>query len=130
MRIRKTNVLILGDLNDDLLSNNSKLSRIIKNNKLTQVIDKPTRTTPTSAILLDVAITNKNNIITTDDVTLQVIADHDLISVTVHVTKPKHQPVKRTFRHLGGYGKLKLCSLRLENSQDMNKILITDDVNK
>ncbi len=126
--LRKKNVLILGDHNDDLLSNNSKLSRILKNNKLTQVIDKPTRVTPTSAILLDVTITNKNYIITTHDVIPHVITD--LISVTVNVTKPKRQPVKRTFRHLGGYCKLKLCSLLLENSHYINKILFTDDVNK
>ncbi len=128
--LRKKNILILGDLNDDLLSNNSKLSRILKNNKVSQVIDKPTRVTPTSATLLDVAITNKNDIITTHDVIPQVVADHDLISVTVSVTKPKRQPVKRTFRHLGGYCKLKLCSLLIENSHYMNKILFTDDVNK
>ncbi len=92
------------------------------------MIDKPTRVTPTSATLLDVTITNKNYIITTHDVIPQVIAD--LISVTVNVTKPKRQPVKRTFRHLGGYCKLKLCSLLLKNSHYINKILFTDDVNK
>ncbi len=91
--------------------------------------DKPTRVTPASATLLDVAITNNNNIIATHDVVLQVIADHDLISVTV-VTKPKRQPVKRTSRHLGGYCQFKLCSLLPESSHDMNNILFTDDVNK
>ncbi len=50
--------------------------------------NKPTRVTPTSATLLDAAITNENNIIATHNVVPQVIADHYLISVTVNVTKP------------------------------------------
>ncbi len=54
---------------------------------------------------------------------------HELISVTVNVTKPKRQPVKITFRHQGGSCKVKLCSL-LKNSHDVNNILFTDDVNK
>ncbi len=33
--LRKYNIFILGDLNDGLLSNNSKLRRILKNNELT-----------------------------------------------------------------------------------------------
>ncbi len=94
------------------------------------MITNPTRVTHTSATLLDVAITNDNNIMATHDVVPQVIADHDLISVTVNTTKPKRQPVKRTFRHLGSYCKLKLCSLLLENSHDMNNILFTGNVNK
>ncbi len=69
--LRMKNFLILGDLNDDLLSSNNKLSRILKNNKLTQVINKPTRVTHTSATLLDVAITNDNNIIAAHDVVPQ-----------------------------------------------------------
>ncbi len=92
------------------------------------MINKSTRVTPISATLLDVAITNENDIIVTHDVVLQVIADHDLISVTINVTKPKRQPVRRTFRHLGGYCNLKLCSLLLENSHDINNILFIDDV--
>ncbi len=93
------------------------------------MIDKPTRVTPTSSTLFNVAITNKNDIITTHDVIPQVIYDHDLRSVAINFSKPKHQPVKRTFRHLGGYCNLKLCSF-LENSHDTNNILFTDDANK
>ncbi len=85
---------------------------------------------PTSANLLDVAITNKNDIITTHDVDPHVIAVHDLISVTVNVTNPKHQSVKITFRHQGGYCMLTVCSVLLENSHGMKIIPFTDDVNK
>ncbi len=52
-------LFILGDFNDNVLANDNKIIKIIKNNKLTQIIDKPTRVTPTSSTLLDLAITNK-----------------------------------------------------------------------
>ncbi len=93
------------------------------------MIHKPTRITPTSATLLNVAITNESNVIATHDVVPHVTADHELISVTVSVTKAKPQPVK-TIRLPGGYCKLKLCSLLLENFHDMINKLFTDDVNK
>ncbi len=52
---------MLGDLNDDLLTNGSKLNTIISMNKLHQLVDKPTRVTPQSATLLDVIVTNTRN---------------------------------------------------------------------
>ena len=70
---------------------------IIKNNKLHQLIDKPTRYTSTSATLLDLVITNKPESVVHHDVVPHVIADHDLISVKVHLRKPKRIPVTRTF---------------------------------
>ncbi len=60
---------------------------------------------------------------------LQEIADHDLISITIDVSKPKRQPVIRTFRHLGQYSKETFKLRLLHNIQDINRILNTDDVN-
>ncbi len=95
---------ILGDFSDNLLGD-SKISKIIKSNKLTQIIDKPTRVTPTSSTLLDPVITNKPDTIYSCDVVPQEVADHDLISITVDICKPKRLLVIRTFRHLGDYTK-------------------------
>ena len=120
---------ILGDFNDDLLANNNKMTKIIKNNNLTQIINKPTRVTPTSSTLLDLTITNKPDAIHTCDVVLQEIDDHDLISITVDVSKPKRHPVIRTFRHLGQYSKEAFCLRLLQNTQAFNRILNTEDVN-
>ncbi len=50
---------VFGDLNDNLLINNSSLKKIIEAYGLSQVITKPIRVTPQSATLLDVLITNK-----------------------------------------------------------------------
>lgn len=61
--LRNKPFFILGDLNDDILIPNAKLSRIIKDNKLTQLIDRPTRIARNSSTLLDVIITNKPDIV-------------------------------------------------------------------
>lgn len=42
---------ILGDFINNLLAGKSRISRIIKSNKLTQIIDKPTRVASTSSTL-------------------------------------------------------------------------------
>ncbi len=99
MSVRKMSLFILGDFNENLLLGGNKLSRLIRNNKLTQIIDKPTRITSTSATLLDLIITNNPDIVLNHDVVPQVIADHDLISVQINVNKPKRQPIVRTFHH-------------------------------
>ncbi len=46
LSVRGKAIFILGDFNDNLLLSNNKLGKIIKN-KLTQIIDRPTRVTPT-----------------------------------------------------------------------------------
>ena len=97
---------------------------------LTQIISKPTRVTPTSSTLLDLVITNKPDTICSWDVIPHEIADHDLISVAIDVSKPKRSPVIRTFRHLGDYNKEDFCFNLFERTQDFNMILNTDDVNK
>ncbi len=80
---------MLGDLNDDLLTNGSKLSTIISMNKLHQIIDKPTRVTPQSATILDVIGTNTRDTVMLKDIIPNIIADHDLITATIDIKKPK-----------------------------------------
>ena len=113
-------LFILGDLNNNVLAKDNKISKIIENNNLTQMVDKPTRVTPTSSTLLDLVITNKPDVIHSCDVVPQEIADHDLISITVDISKPKRQPVVRTFRHLGKYTKDAFCLRLLQSKQDFN----------
>ena len=87
---------MFGDMNDNLLQNN-KLSRIISSNKLTQIVNKPTRITPTSSTLIDLIITNNPKIIIQSDVIPSNIGDHELLTLTVNIGKPK-LPVIKTFR--------------------------------
>ncbi|MPC09078.1 hypothetical protein E2C01_001680 [Portunus trituberculatus] len=69
------------DFNDDMLIKGSNISKIVRDNKLTQIIEKPTRKTPHSVTLLDLIITNKPEV-------PQVIADYDLVSVVIDICAP------------------------------------------
>lgn len=51
--LRNKAFYVLGDFNYNILSKNNKMENIIFNAKLTQLIDKPTRTTSCSATLID-----------------------------------------------------------------------------
>ncbi len=48
---------------------------------LSQMIDEPTRVTPTSATLFDLIFTDTPNLVLVKSVVPQVIAGHDLISI-------------------------------------------------
>lgn len=130
MSMRKKPIFVLGDLNDDQLQNNNKLSRIIKNNKLSQLIDKPTRITPTSATTIDLIITNTPELALNSDVIPHCIADHDLITTTINISKPKCSPTLKTFRDLSKYDKDTFCLQLLNEANNLDKILNTDDVNE
>ncbi len=73
------------------------------------MIDGPTRVTPTLATLLDLIITSRSDLFLVQSVVPQVIANHDLISITVKIRKHKQQPQTKTFRHLGKCNKDTLC---------------------
>lgn len=113
---------ILGDFNDNILCDSSKMRQIISNAKLTQVISKPTRITPTSATLIDLIITNKSQSI------LHSVADHELITVTVNLKKTKRPPTIKTFRDLTTYSPDLLSCLLKQQSYNLNKIFTTDNV--
>ncbi len=95
------NFYILGDFNDDFLSCNCNQKKILTNTKLCQVIDKPTRTVNDCATLLDVIVTNKRVAIISSDVEPCPIADHDLVTATINLRRPKRAPaVTKTTRCL------------------------------
>lgn len=128
--MRKKTSFVLGDLNDSLLQGNSKLSCIIKNNKLSQVLNKPTRITLTSATLLDVIITNKPELGLCSDVIPRFIADLDLITTTVNISKPKLSTTLKTFQDLSHYDKDTFCWQLLSEVDNLDEIFYTDNVNE
>ena len=128
MCLKNKNLYVLGDLNDNLLSSGNKLTAIFSSNRLQQIIEKPTRVTPQSATLLDILATNKLNTIIHKDVIPNVIADHDLITAAINITKPKRNTVIKTLRHLGAYSNDALCNALLTETPTLNKIHLTDDV--
>ncbi len=58
-----------------------------------------------------------------------LISDHDLICITITITKPRKKSVSKTFRHLRNYNKDILCNLIIAEHHSFNKILETDNVN-
>ncbi|RUM30450.1 MAG: hypothetical protein DSY42_04590 [Aquifex sp.] len=128
--VSKKNFYILGDFNNDLLLNSSKFNGILKNNRLVQLIDVPTRVTATSATLLDLIITNNPDLILAKVVVPNLISDHDLIGIKINITKPRRQPLIKTFRQLRNYNKDILSNLIMSEYHSFNKILDTDNVNR
>ena len=126
--LRKKPFLILGDINDNLLSPENKIGNIINNLSLTQLIKKPTRITANSATLIDLIITNKKDFIVDVDVLSCSVADHELVTVTINVRKEKRTPSTKTFRSLEYYSQNIFCQLLLDLSFILNDILETDNV--
>ncbi len=119
---------ILGDFNDDLSISTSKINKIINTSKLTQIIKKLTRITNTSATLLDISITNSPNLVLHSDVLPCPVADHELITVTVNLQKPKRVFCFKTIRDLRNYSPDIFYNLLFNNEAILNDILKTDDV--
>ncbi len=122
-------LFMFGDLNDDLFRYGNKLKTIINANRLHQIINKPTRVTPNSATLLDILVTNKPELIIHRDAVPKIIADHDLITATINITKRKRIPETRTSRHHGSYTPDILCNALLNAAPTLYTIFSTDDVN-
>ena len=126
--LRKKPFLILGDINDNILSPDNKIGNIIYNLGLSQLIDKPTRVTSNSSTLIDLVITNKRDFVIHSDVLSCSIADHELISATINVKKEKRPPITKTFRSLENYSQNMFCQLLSDHSFLLQNILNTDNV--
>ena len=83
--------IVLGDFNVCLLKNNSgfwnRLTQMLNIFNLQQLIDKPTRVTPTSSTLLDHIYANNSNNINQSGVIETGISDHFMIYCTRKVTR-------------------------------------------
>ncbi len=93
-------------------------------------MNKPTRVKPILATLLDDIMTNKLDIITLHDVVPHSIADHDLIMITVKISKSKRIPVTKTFCHFTNYSCDAVCFLLIQYNDKLQQTLFNDDINK
>ena len=128
--LRNKSIFIFGDFNDNLLNHGNKMTKLIKNLKLEQLVSKPTRITPNSATLIDLMITNNKDMIAELEVLPSPIADHEAISVLLNIKKPRRLPIYKTYRCLKNYTKENICSLLMNETNTLNNILNTDDVDK
>ena len=79
-------IFLLGDLNCDFLKKNhvtNHMSVFMNLFNLTQLVDKPTRITPTSRTLLDVILTTNANICTDTRAVHKSFSDHSLVQTTI-----------------------------------------------
>ena len=138
MLLKKKNIYVLGDLNFNMQNKDNMLSNIIKRNNLYQIIDKPTRIeskihegiSTISKTLIDVLITNNPKSIknhSTNPTPLET--DHNNISATINITKPKLKSITKTFRTHKNYSKENLQNTIKEHTLHLNEILNTDNVN-
>jgi len=91
----------MGDLNCDLLSNNTsdrQLRSACELFQLNQLIDGPTRITQHSRTLIDVVLTNTPDRIVQSGVIHIVISDHSLIYAVRKVAVPTNNKHNITFR--------------------------------
>ena len=127
MIFKKHSVFIFGDMNDDYLENSSKLFKICKTLKLSQIIDRPTRITENSQTLLDLTITSDTNKIVESDILPCPLGDHELISTVINLRKPKRQPQFKTYRCTKNYSPNIFCNTILDQTPILNRMLETDD---
>lgn len=86
--------------------------------------------TPTSATLLYPIINNSLENIILTDVIPHIVRDHDLITLTASIVKPKRFPVVKIFHDLKDYGHDTLCLHVLDEIQDFKKITTTGNINE
>jgi len=99
---------ILGDININLLpnpleSNSLRLIDILNNYQLSQLINQPTRVTPTSKSLIDLFITNDKDKISSYGIYPLTISDHFLIYGIRKATLKKGEPKIITTRNLKNF---------------------------
>ncbi len=108
---------------------NSELGNIVATTILSQIVETQTRVTTNSTTLLDVIVTNTPNTAIASEVTPCPIADYDLISATINLHKPKHQPLVVTKRQLRNYSPALLCNTQCRETSSLRSIFYTDDIN-
>jgi len=88
--------IIVGDFNEDLLNPNLRhLREVIVNSGCVQLVDKPTRITPSSETLLDPIITNNANLIQNWNVLDNLLSDHCIITMTLTYKPNNDQSYQR-----------------------------------
>ncbi|XP_037792643.1 uncharacterized protein LOC119587991 [Penaeus monodon] len=125
--LRNKPIIVLGDLNENLLQKDNRLSKVISNCNLSQVIQKPTRITQFSSTLLDVILTNKPELILNSDALfhamLQIMSSSQ---PPIDIHKPKRKPIIKTFRCQRNYNQNTLCNLLLNDAGALSQIIHTD----
>jgi hypothetical protein len=110
--------LVLGDFNLNQYSDKSqpfKLKSVIFNSGFKQVINRPTRITPTSETLLDLILTNTPELMTTKGVWNSHLADHEITYIVRKRPKNLKDPI--TYKYLRNFKNLNQVQLKKSLSE-------------
>ncbi len=105
------------------------MEQVINNTKLSQLSKKPTRTTSLSVTLLDLIVTNSAALVLDHDIILCPIPDHDLLTLTLDIAKPKRLPITKTIREMKSYSPELFCNSLMSEKETLDNIYVTDNVN-
>ena len=94
------NIFILGDLNDNQLTQNSKLSKILTNMHMYQLITQPTYETEDSSTCLDIIATNATDYVKSSGTMRPSLSNHRPVYACLKIVKPKQKTFKRTITKL------------------------------
>ena len=116
--MKRTNIILLGDFNFNLLPNAQdtsssiwKFRQLLNKFNLKNVINKATRITDTSTTLIDLVICSDTSKISHQGVCDLGISDHHLIYAVVNLKRKRQKP---TFKTVYDYKKVDLGSLRAD----------------
>lgn len=126
-------IICAGDLNIDVLDPSSNayslLSNISDTFELKQIVEQPTRYSPTSAKLIDLIFCSEEIIVNNSSVTdCSSFSDHWLVSCSLGALRTKRQPFYYTFRDFKNFNQAAfLNDLTVCN---FDQILDIDDIDK
>jgi len=88
-------ISVLGDMNCNLLVPNSKLSEILENFNMTQLITEPTHITENSQTLIDIIATTSLDLVKEAAVRGPSLSNHCDVELVLRFDGRKVQPIKR-----------------------------------
>ncbi|KAK2562924.1 hypothetical protein P5673_013901 [Acropora cervicornis] len=106
-------VVLLGDLNCDVLGNGPDgraLNDFCLRFNLAQMVKSPTRVTETSKSIIDVVLTTNESIISSCDVKVCAISDHNLVCMSMKLKTPRSRYAYITTRSYKHYETNKFLS--------------------
>ena len=111
--IQGVTVILLGDLNCDVLGNGPHgraLTDFCLRFNLAQMVKSATRVTETSKSIIDVVLTTNENIISSCDVKVCAISDHNLVCISMKLKTPRSRYAYITTRSYKHYDTNKFLS--------------------
>ena len=106
MLLYGNDIIILGDLNCNILEDtvdSRTLKELCASFNLTQLVREPTRITETKRSLIDVIMTTDPTLTESCSVITSSISDHNLVKVTLRISRPKVKAKYVTTRSYAGY---------------------------